>query len=81
MNSIRRIRIGAGLSQAQLAAELGVGQSAVSQYETGAIRPGIDQARRLVALAAKAGLRISLDQVYERQPPVHAPPIREFPHA
>ncbi|MDF3939608.1 helix-turn-helix transcriptional regulator [Achromobacter xylosoxidans] len=81
MNSIRRIRKAAGLSQAQLAATLKVSQSAISQYERGAIQPGIKQAKRLVALAADSGLSVSLDQVYELPEASRAPPTQESAHA
>lgn len=81
MNPIRLVRKAAGLSQAQLAAKLKVSQSAVSQYERGAIQPGIKQAKRLVALAADSGLSVSLDQVYEQPEAPRAPPIEEPSHA
>lgn len=81
MNSIRRIRKAAGLSQAQLAATLKVSQSAISQYERGAIQPGIKQAKRLVELAADSGLSVSLDQVYEFPEASRAPPTQELSHA
>lgn len=81
MNPIRRIRKAAGLSQAQLAATLKVSQSAISQYERGAIQPGIKQAKRLIALAADSGLSVSLDQVYEFPEASRAPPTQEPAHA
>lgn len=81
MNSIRHIRKAAALSQAQLAVVLEVSQSAISQYERGAIQPGIKQAKRLVALAADSGLSVSLDQVYEQPEASRAPPIQEPSHA
>ncbi|WP_376783786.1 helix-turn-helix transcriptional regulator [Achromobacter ruhlandii] len=67
MNPFRVVRKAAGLSQAQLAVMLDVSQSAVSQYERGAIQPCIKLAKRLVALAADSGLSVSLDQVYEQR--------------
>ena len=81
MNPIRLIRKTAGLSQMQLAAMLEVSQSAISQYERGAIQPSIKQAKCLVALAADAGLSISLDQVYELPGTVQAAPAQEPAHA
>lgn len=80
MNSIRLVRNAAGLSQAQLAAKLEVSQSAISQYERGAIQPGIKQAKRLVALAADSGLSVSLDQVYEQPKASRAPPPQQPSH-
>jgi transcriptional regulator with XRE-family HTH domain len=81
MNSIRLVRKAVGLSQAQFAAKLEVSQSAISQYERGAIQPGIKQAKRLVALAADSGLSVSLDQVYEQPEACRAPPSQEPSHA
>lgn len=49
-----------------MAVRLDVSQSAISQYERGAIQPGIKQAKRLVAIASQSGLSVSLDQVYEQ---------------
>lgn len=77
MNSIRLVRKAAGLSQAQFAAKLKVSQSAISQYERGAIQPGIKQAKLLVALAADSGLSVSLDQVYEQPEAPRAHPEQE----
>lgn len=47
MNRIRQLRKTRGLSQAQVAAELNVHQTAVSQWETGRTDPDIESARAL----------------------------------
>lgn len=47
MNRIRQLRKSRGLSQAQVAAELKVHQTAVSQWETGRTDPDIESARAL----------------------------------
>lgn len=47
MNRIRQLRKNHGLSQAQVAAELKVHQTAVSQWETGRTDPDIESARAL----------------------------------
>lgn len=60
---------------------LEVSQSAISQYERGAIQPGIKQAKRLVAIAAQSGLPVSLDQVYEQAEVSSGPRIQEPSHA
>lgn len=64
-----------------MAMRLEVSQSAISQYERGAIQPGIKQAKRLVAIAAHSGLSVSLDQVYEPAEVSSGLPIQEVPHA
>lgn len=47
MNRIKELRKSRGLSQAQLASELKVHQTAVSQWETGRTDPDMDSARML----------------------------------
>ena len=64
MNPILKLRSAAELSQSELAMRLGVSQSSVSQYERGVIQPGLDQARRLVALSQEIGQPMTLDDVY-----------------
>lgn len=60
-----------------MAVRLDVSQSAISQYERGAIQPGIKQAKRLVAIAAQSGLSVSLDQVYEQAEVSSGPPLQD----
>lgn len=48
---IRRVRRICDLSQADLAAQLGVCQSTVARWETGAIEPSLSMFQRLIALA------------------------------
>lgn len=47
MNRIRELRKSRGLSQVQLAAQLKVHQTAVSQWETGRTEPDMESARLL----------------------------------
>ena len=47
MNHIKELRKARGLLQSQLAAELGVHQTAVSQWETGRTDPDVSSAHRL----------------------------------
>ncbi|MBE6936382.1 MAG: helix-turn-helix transcriptional regulator [Ruminococcaceae bacterium] len=47
MNQIKKLRKARGLLQSQLAAELGVHQTAVSQWETGRTDPDVSSAHRL----------------------------------
>ncbi|AEJ43805.1 helix-turn-helix domain-containing protein [Alicyclobacillus acidocaldarius] len=45
--ALQRIRNERGLSQAALAKRVGVVQSAISQFESGAVQPAIDTLERL----------------------------------
>ena len=53
-------RVGANMTQAQLAAELGTGQSAVAAWESGAEVPQVDVLERLAQVCGKR-LHISID--------------------
>lgn len=68
-NHLADLRIRRGLSQAQLAAKLGVSDKAVSKWETGAARPGTDRLRALAAV-----YDISVDELL-LQPERKAPRI------
>jgi putative transcriptional regulator len=46
-NRISQLRRARGLSQAELAAELGVSKGAIGMYETGRRTPGIEVAKRV----------------------------------
>jgi len=54
---VRALRQHLGLSQAQLAQELGVRQQTVSEWETGRYRPRGAAARLLSLVAERAGFR------------------------
>ncbi len=54
---VRALRRHLGLSQAQLAQELGVRQQTVSEWETGRYRPRGAAARLLSLVAERAGFR------------------------
>lgn len=58
MNKLHTLRKRAGLSQARLAALIGIEVSALSRYERGAVTPSIEMASRI----AKA-LDISIDEL------------------
>jgi putative transcriptional regulator len=64
MNAIRSIRACLGLTQAQLAAALGMTQGNVLHYEQG--RQGVpsDVARRLIEHAATLGVDLTFDHIY-----------------
>jgi len=63
MNNIRAIRLHLGLTQAALAAGMGVTQGNVSLYEHGQ-PPSLDAARRLIEFAAERGLRLTFDHIF-----------------
>lgn len=61
---VRRLRARLGLTQRELAEELGVRQQTVSEWETGAYRPRGASARLLWIVAERAGL-----DAYDAGPP------------
>ena len=62
-NPWQRFRSQTGMSQAELAGLLKVGQSAISTYEAGGM-PDTIIAKRLVALARERRVRMSMDEIY-----------------
>lgn len=64
MKTVRPIRAALGMSQATLAALLGVAQSSVSAYERGAQEISPDVARRLVKVSVERNNPVTLDQIY-----------------
>lgn len=63
--NVRRLRKGAGLTQEQLAEQVGVSQPAIAQIETGKIKnPGVDV---LIALAGALGKSVD-DLVRDGEP-------------
>lgn len=64
MNSIRAIRTRLGMSQQQLADELGCSQTNVSFYEKGqTVLP--EAARKLIDVARSRGLVLSYEHIYD----------------
>ena len=61
-NYIFELRSRAGLSQSELAAEVGVTNKAVSKWEVGKAKPSIDMIRKLAAL-----FHISVDELLNRR--------------
>jgi len=69
--ALQRIRSERGLSQAALAKKVGVVQSAISQFESGAVQPAIDTLERLAdALNVPVSelLTSQADKTREEQP-------------
>lgn len=70
-NYIYQLRKKAGLSQAELAAKIGVTNKAVSKWEVGKAKPGTETIRRLASM-----FQISVDELLEKkegrgQPEIH----------
>lgn len=63
MSAIKAIRKHLGMTQAELAAGLGVSQGNVSFYERGQVMPP-PVAARLIKLSAERGVSLSFDHVY-----------------
>ena len=61
-NYIFELRKKAGLSQSELAAEVGVTNKAVSKWEVGKTKPSVDTIRKLAAL-----FQISVDELLEKR--------------
>jgi putative transcriptional regulator len=72
-SNFKRIRLRLGLSQAAIAAELGVTQGNVSHYEVGRNTIPPDVAGRLISVAKKRGHVITFDDVYA------APKVKRTP--
>jgi putative transcriptional regulator len=63
MRPIQIIRLRLGVTQQEMAAGIGCGQSGISYYERGGhIAP--ETAKRLIEFAQSRGLQISFDHVY-----------------
>ncbi|MDN7814877.1 helix-turn-helix transcriptional regulator [Burkholderia vietnamiensis] len=64
MNNVRSLRSVLRLSQAELAKNIGITQSALSHYENGSCDPLVATARRLIAFARERGVIWRLEDVY-----------------
>jgi putative transcriptional regulator len=67
MSRIKEIRERLGMTQAEFGDGIGCTQGNVGHYERGQVLMP-DRAERVIELAAKRGLRLTLDQVYGRAP-------------
>lgn len=63
-NSIKEIRKKLKMSQSVFATAIGVGKSAISNYEYGYREPNRKTALKLIKLASSKGIRISLEEIY-----------------
>lgn len=64
MNPILEIRKQLDVSQSELAAAIGVTQSAVSQFEKGLATPSPDTVKKLINFAKTKGIDVSFDSIY-----------------
>lgn len=65
MNAVKKFRDACGLTQEQLAGELGVSGPLVNHYETGRNQITPNNAKKLVLICEKRGVKASLDEIYE----------------
>ena len=63
-NVFQRYRSMKGVSQAELAERLGIGQGTVSDYERGRRRPEVAVAQRFLALCKEKRVRCSMEEIY-----------------
>ncbi|MEG5263464.1 helix-turn-helix transcriptional regulator [Pseudomonas sp. JDS28PS106] len=64
MNQVRAIRKHAGISQADLRRALGWSQPRLANYESGLRKPGLQQARQIVAALNLLGARCELNDAF-----------------
>ncbi len=69
---LREARLGAGLSQAELADLIGTSQPAINRYERGTVEPSISTLRRLLHAC---GMQLQLE--LQPEPAVSSPPREE----
>jgi DNA-binding XRE family transcriptional regulator len=63
-NPFEQFRIKHRLSQAELGRALGVGQNAISNYESGVRKPNLEVAWQFKRYAESLGDEISLEEIY-----------------
>lgn len=68
MCNLRQIREAAGITQAELAAAIGMTQGAIGHYESGRRTPGLSECRSILAVLQKRNVHCTLDQVFPAEP-------------
>lgn len=63
MNKLRDIREKLGLTQMELAAELGLTKGTISHYETGRRNPNSTQCREILSVLNKHGAAVGFDDL------------------
>jgi putative transcriptional regulator len=64
MSNLKQVREKAQVTQAALADEVGITQGAIAHYENGRRKPGLAEARQIVAALNKLGAKCRLDDVF-----------------
>lgn len=64
MNPILELRKQLDVSQSELAAAIGVTQSAISQFEKDSATPSPDTVKKLIDFAKTRGVEVSFDSIY-----------------
>ncbi len=68
MSPFKRIRTQLGITQGKLAAEIGVSQGAIANYESGIRTPKLRHAQAFRAFSKKHGVDISLEEILTWEP-------------
>lgn len=64
MNNLAKVRENIGITQKQLANQLGYGQPRIANYETGSRTPSLAETRRIVSALNRLGATTTLDDVF-----------------
>ncbi|WP_278439530.1 helix-turn-helix transcriptional regulator [Pseudomonas oryzihabitans] len=68
MSMLKETRKRVGLTQAELAASVGVTQGAIAHYENGRREPGLDECRRILKALNRKGAKTTLDKLFPPKP-------------
>jgi putative transcriptional regulator len=72
MSNLKETRKRVGLTQAELAAAVGLTQGAIAHYENERREPGLDECRSIVKALNKKGAKTSLDKLFPPKQPAAA---------
>nr|WP_019365289.1 helix-turn-helix transcriptional regulator [Pseudomonas luteola] len=68
MSNLRETRKRVGMTQAELAASVGLTQAAIGHYENDRREPGLEECRLIVKALNKKGAKTSLDKLFPPKP-------------
>ncbi len=63
---IKQTRKKIGLTQSEFAKQCGIGRATIGHYEIGAISPSITMAYKIIDLAKKYKIKLTLEDIYPR---------------